>query len=86
MGTVPPPDRTSTRRAVCGTSGNANPVLGATLSSTIRTPSPSLRNSGTFHSRVSRTNVSMPCQRVREKGMSRVTLPHAVHMHSSPCF
>ena len=69
-------------REVCGTSGNATSVPGTTgMSSSVRTPSPLLRNPRAFYLHVSCTSVSMPCQRVREKGKSCVILPHAVHIH-----
>ena len=68
--------------AVCGTSGHATSVLGTSMSSSIRNPSPSLRNLWTFRSSASCTTVSMPCQRVREKGTSCVILPtRSPHTH-----
>ena len=52
------------------------------MSSSVRTPSPSLRSPRTFLPVCLAQNVSMPCQRVREKGKSHVILQHAVHIHT----
>ena len=54
--------------AICGTSGSATAVRVKTgMTSSVRTPFLQLRNPRTFYSRVFCANVSMPCQRVREK-------------------
>ena len=69
--------------AVGGTSSNATSVLGTTgMSSSARTPSLRSPTFGLSIPVCPAQNVSLPCQRVREKGKSCVILQHAVHTHT----